>query len=143
MCVAYAVGNPQLVRAMGDTAQCLKAGFSFILCLANSPLHGKIAMVSTSSGVQKRSDTGLTAKKRVLILFYPPLSLVFHSLCCMAQVMPSVQKSKHSLRDAVYGFLPGSVPWKMCKKCRNLGKAFFSPMQLHFCSFPSTYAYFT
>lgn len=48
MCVAYAIGNAQLVRGMGDTA--LKAGFSFSVsqtCLC----RGRVAMISTSSGV--------------------------------------------------------------------------------------------
>lgn len=50
MCVAYAIGNSQLVRGMGATALCLKAGFSFSV----SQTHlgtGRIATISTSCGV--------------------------------------------------------------------------------------------
>lgn len=101
MCVAYAIGNSQLVRGMGDTALCMKAGFSFSISQTRFCI-GRIARISTNSEVQKRSDTGLTAKERVLILFYPPPSLTFHSCCCTAHKMFSIQKSKHSLKNAFF-----------------------------------------
>lgn len=77
MCAAYVTGNSQLVRGMGDTALCetLKAEFSFSVS-QSWVWTGRIAYDFNkywgADRLQKRSDTGLTAKERVLIIFYPP-----------------------------------------------------------------------
>lgn len=94
----------------------------FIQCFTNSPLHRKNCYdFSKLWGVEKVGPC-LTAKERVLIL---PLSPTIPCLLfSLLQETFSIQKSKHSLRNAVYGFLPGSIPWTMCKKCRNLGSHF-------------------
>lgn len=148
VCVAYAIGYSQLVRGTCDIQlYAWKQWFSFILCVLQTRLStGRTAALSTSGEGYKESDPGLTAEEGVLVLLYTPLpapALPFPPCCCMALLLLSIQKSELSLRDALSGILPGPVLWARWKKRRNLGKAFFSPMQLHSCSFPSTYAYFT
>lgn len=144
VCVAYAIGYSQLVRGMCDIQlDAWKQWFSFILCVLQTSFStGRTAALSTSRGVQRVRPW---SEEGVLVLLYtPPPALPFPPCCCMALLLLllSIQKSELSLRDAVSGILPGPVLWARWKKGRNLGKAFFSPMQLHSCSFPSTYAYF-
>jgi len=125
------------------TALCLKAVFfTHSSCLANSPFQRKNCCGFNKCRATKSQTLAWQPKTGSRHPPGPPGVVPPHQLSLLSFLLLGTAAALHTEERAqpelFLGFLPGPALWAKWRKRRNLGKVFFSPMQLHSYSFPST-----